>query len=94
MNAADFGNYNAGFTGSHAEIGSLFQYIGAGAVESKKNHEYIKLLNPITYMYPPFGDKPRDYYWNRTGISDAKRETRNRPFRGNNISNSMHYRSW
>jgi RHS repeat-associated protein len=94
MNAADFGNYNAGFTGAHAEIGSFFQYVGAGIIEMHKNGETLKMLNPLTYTSSPFGDKQRDYNWNKTGIRDAKNETRGKPFRGNNISQSMHYRLW
>jgi RHS repeat-associated protein len=93
MNAADFGNFNAGFTGAHAEIGSLIQYLGAGFIEMKKNGEYLKMTDPLTYLHPPFGDKARDYNWNRTGIRDAKHEI-TKPFRGNNISQSMHYRLW
>ncbi|OQP38770.1 hypothetical protein A4H97_18810 [Niastella yeongjuensis] len=93
MNAADFGNYNAGFTGRHAEIGSLIQYEGAGLVEMIKNGQYLKMLFPGTYLWPPFGDKERDYNWNRTGIRDAKNSI-TQPFRGINISNSMHYRLW
>lgn len=93
MNAADFGNYNAGFTGTHAEIGSLLQYIGAGVVEMIKNGQYLKMVYPGTYLSPPFGDKQMDYNWNRTGIRDAKKDI-SKPFRGNNISNSMHYRLW
>ncbi len=95
MNAADFGNYNAGFTGTRAEIGSYIQYVGAGVVEIIKNGEWASLINPGTYILPPFGDRRRDYNWNKTGISEGIISKEGKGvFRGNNISNSMHYRIW
>lgn len=93
MNAADFGNYNAGYTGTHAEIGPYLQKVGAGVVEILKNGEYLKLFNPLNYFVKPFGDNSNDYKWNTQGMKDARKEI-TKPFRGNNISNGIHYRVW
>ena len=94
MNAADFGNYHAGFTGTHAAIGSYLQYVGAGIVEILKNKEFYKLLKTSTYNMPPFGDRQEDFKWNSRGMRDARKEVKGKPFRGNNISNSIKYKVW
>jgi len=71
MNAADFGNYHAGYTGSTAGISPMLQKIGAGYFEIKKNGNWWAHWNPATYLKPPYGDAPNDYKWNTQGMKDA-----------------------
>jgi RHS repeat-associated protein len=99
--AADFGNFHAGYTGSYAAIPPAMQYRGAGIVEIYKNAQkdrtnYFQFINPLTYMVAPYEDKRADYYYNKQGIEQARKELLNKlqKFRTNNVSNSMHYRLW
>jgi hypothetical protein len=39
-----------------------------------KNGEYGKLLNPSTYLSPPYGYNPIDYKWNTLGMTDAAKQ--------------------
>jgi len=100
MNAADVGNYHAGYTGSFAEIGSGLQKLGAGVVELLKNGDYGNLLNPATYLSAPYGDNPVDYTYNSLGIDQGKadlnnfKKTQNTPFVGSHISNAVLYGNW
>ena len=99
MTSADFGNYNAGYTGTHADIGTYMQKIGAGFAEILKNHTYYKFLSPFTYLSRPFGDARMDYKWNTQGMSDAqkaldKMPATQREFRGSHISNAIQYGNW
>ena len=70
-NAADVGNYHAGYTGTSAGINYEAQWVGAGVFEMLKNGEYGKLINPATYYSAPYGDNPVDYKWNTQGMTDA-----------------------
>lgn len=99
MNAADFGNYHAGFTGTRASIGEHLQKQGAGVVEILKNKTYSMFLNPKTYFTAPFGDNPNDYRWNTTGMKDANSVIKRMPYnkqylRGSHISKAIHYGNW
>ncbi len=70
-NAADVGNYHAGYTGTYCGINYEMQWMGAGIAEMLKNGEYGKMLNPATYYSAPYGDAPADYQWNTQGMTDA-----------------------
>ncbi len=72
MNAADFGNYHAGWTGTNAGINRYLQKVGAGAVEIWKAGSMLDLFNPYTYLKAPYGDSSTDYKWNRKGMKDAE----------------------
>ena len=76
FNAADVGNYNAGYTGSHVGLYPIIQKIGAGFVEQNKQGKKIDLR---LYTSPPYGDRQRDYYFNSQGMKDAQREINNEP---------------
>jgi hypothetical protein len=79
--AADFGNYNAGFTGIYANVPELLQFTLAGLGEVKKGHTGSDDFNnrsskvrmrEISTATAPYGDQYRDYMWNKTGMFDAK----------------------
>lgn len=72
LNAADIGNYHAGFTGINVGIPRYLQYVGAGFFELKKQGSNSR-FNPTTYLSAPFGDMARDYFFNRAGIVEAQR---------------------
>jgi RHS repeat-associated protein len=73
-NAADVGNFHAGYTGTYAGVGFDEQWAGAGLAEMLKNGEYGKAANPFTYMIAPHGDNPTDYIWNTLGMTTAASE--------------------
>ena len=70
-NAADVGNYHAGYTGTFAGIPFRLQFSGAGAAELLKNGQGSRLLTPNIWFESPYGDNPLDYKWNRLGMNDA-----------------------
>jgi hypothetical protein len=63
--AADIGNYHAGYTGTYAGVDYDAQWYGAGVAE---------MLNPLTYISPPYGDNPVDYKWSTLGMTDAAKQ--------------------
>ncbi len=80
-NAADFGNYNAGYTGIYAGVPRSVQYTLAGMGEMEKFHSgsddnrdnrgnFSRSIE-ITLGIPPYGDQDRDYYWNTKGMRAA-----------------------
>jgi len=83
LNAADIGNYNAGYTGkfTYGEKGmpNILLWYGAGAAETLKDFKDIKLmdfakqLKQMIYFQPPFGDEVDDFLWNTKGMYDAKK---------------------
>jgi len=79
LNAADVGNYNAGWTGTHTGIPMWLQKVGAGHVEQLKQDFHGTMWNPIQYTEKVlldkfWGDRPADYRWNVQGMSDAESE--------------------
>jgi len=80
MNAADFGNLNAGFTGNMAGIPEIAQKLGAGVVEKLKNGgkdfvSYLDLTNPTIMLNAPYGDRSTDYKYNTAGMNKATQES-------------------
>ena len=74
MNAADFGNYNAGYTGTHAGIPKGLQLIGAGVVEMLKNRDYKEMIIQSQQPRAPYGDRPMDYMMNNLWMGIAEQE--------------------
>ncbi|MBS1511067.1 MAG: hypothetical protein JST86_09510 [Bacteroidetes bacterium] len=79
--AADFGNYNAGYTGIYAGVPEGWQFFFAGMGEVMKNHDgsdnynnrsSAKRLEEIALKIAPYGDQWIDYIWNKKGMFDAK----------------------
>jgi len=73
--AAAFGNYDAGYTGIYAGVPALVQYkwAGMGEVWKMRSVEDVKRrLNEINNNKPPYGDQPRDFYWNTQGMNAAR----------------------
>jgi RHS repeat-associated protein len=80
-NAADFGNYHAGFTGIYAGVPEMTQFTAAGYGEVNKPHDgsddynnrsRAVRLKEITLKIAPYGDQWLDYMWNKRGMFDAK----------------------
>jgi RHS repeat-associated protein len=70
--AADFGNFNAGYTGIYATIPILRQYKWAGAGELLKGHpDAAKRFNQWYGNIAPYGDNQRDYDFNTFGMKAA-----------------------
>ncbi len=71
-NAADFGNFNAGYTGIYAKVPILRQYKWAGTGELLKGHpDAANRLDQWMQNRAPYGDNPRDYYFNTFGMQAA-----------------------
>jgi len=73
--AAAFGNYNAGYTGIYAGVPAKTQYWWAGMGEIAKFRsidDMKRRYNEIKNNKAPFGDQPRDYYWNTQGMQAAR----------------------
>jgi Bacterial toxin 44 len=70
-NAADFGNYNAGYTGSIAGISREAQYKWAGLGEVAKFDNVIGRLSQIIKGTPPYGDRITDYLMNTAGMNQG-----------------------
>src|SRR5690606_7880373 len=67
-NAADFGNFNAGYTGIYAKVPILHQYKWAGAGELLKGHPDLpNRLDQWMQNIAPYGDNIRDYQFNTGG---------------------------
>ena len=76
FNAADVGNYAAGYTGTHVGLYNIVQQLGAGYVERDKQGASF---DPSVYLHSPYGDRPTDYLWNTKGMNDAQNEINNEP---------------
>ncbi len=73
--AADFGNFNAGYTGIYAKVPILRQYKWAGAGELLKGHpDAANRLNQWMQNIAPYGDNLRDYHFNTFGMQSAFKE--------------------
>ena len=79
-NAADVGNYHAGYTGVKAGINWYFLCKGAGLAETVKSFRNGKIFDGLlransllTPLNLRSGDRKRDYYFNRMGMRDAKK---------------------
>jgi len=73
--AAAFGNFNAGYTGTYAGIPASTQYTWAGLGEVAKMRSLDDMERRLKEIYnnvPPFGDQLRDYYWNTRGMAAAR----------------------
>ncbi len=84
LNAADVGNYNAGYTGTYVGLWPIIQKIGAGHVEQFKQDFNGTMWNPIQYVQKVwldkyYGDMPTDYLFNCRGMNDAQKEIDNAP---------------
>jgi RHS repeat-associated protein len=80
-NAADFGNYHAGYTGIYAGVPEMTQFTAAGYGEVNKPHDgsddynnrsRAVRLKEIALKIAPYGDQWEDYMWNKKGMFDAK----------------------
>jgi len=90
MNAADIGNYHAGYTGRFTYYGTGMSYDllqwGAGAAETFKSVtegrfndagiQSIMLFGAggIVGPFKPYGDRPRDFQLNTQGMIDADKD--------------------
>ena len=76
FDAADVGNYHAGWTGTHMSILPYIQKVGAGTVEKLKQGFPAMAMpvffEPLILNSDTYGDVKADYYWNTKGISDAE----------------------
>ncbi len=84
FNAADVGNYNAGWTGTHTGVPMWLQKVGAGHVEQLKQDFNGTMWDPVQYIEncwldKYWGDRPADYYWNEKGMKDAKKDMEANP---------------
>ena len=70
-NAADFGNFHAGYTGTYANVSKIAQYRLAGLGEVAKFHDVFERLFQLNYNIPPYGDQPIDFMWNTRGMNAA-----------------------
>ena len=77
VNAADIGNYHAGFTGIAAGMPQSAQYNWAGTGEIAKDLKKFALgsvfhrLKEMVWNISPNGDQPADFKWNTQGMVDA-----------------------
>ena len=74
--ASDFGNFKAGYTGTHTGIPTVLQWAGDGFFEKLKNisNGDWDNLTKNTMSAPFFGDKLPDWLYNTLGMSKAKSE--------------------
>jgi hypothetical protein len=73
--AAQFGNFNAGYTGTYAGIPAYRQYMYAGLGEIAKARSKEDMVNryvQIVLGIPPYGDEENDYEWNTRGMRAAR----------------------
>lgn len=72
-NAADVGNFHAGYTGTYANISYQIQRLFAGGGEKIKNATDRDGKNfwGNSIIVPPFGDRKPDYFWNKMGMVAA-----------------------
>jgi RHS repeat-associated protein len=74
--AAQFGNFNAGYTGTYAGVSARAQYIFAGLGEVAKHRSPEDMswrLMQIELGIAPYGDEQNDYEWNTRGMRAARR---------------------
>jgi RHS repeat-associated protein len=81
MNAADVGNYHAGYMGRRAGIHRYFLWKGAGFAETTKEwgegNKFVAVVRATALVNPfskPSGDRAGDYYWNTKGMNDSDRD--------------------
>lgn len=74
MNASDFGNFNAGYTGTHAGVNKSLQLVGAGGVEMLKHSDWLGMIKQSLSPSFRFGDQMRDAVFNMLGMSAADQE--------------------
>lgn len=75
FNAADVGNYNAGYTGTLVGVWKWAQKVGAGVVEQGKMGNWENFnpnMWPDVFADAPYGDRERDYQFNIRGMRDAQ----------------------
>jgi hypothetical protein len=75
--AAQFGNFNAGYTGTYAGVSSRNQYIFAGLGEIEKRRSAVDMTVrslQIALWVAPYGDEEIDYKWNTRGMQAARRK--------------------
>jgi len=73
FNAADIGNYHAGYMGTLMGVPAFAQKMGAGVVETLKNKNFLyTLFFTNDFLSAPYGDQKADYYWNTKGMGDAE----------------------
>ena len=73
--AAQFGNFDAGYTGTYAGVPSINQYIFAGLGEIAKRRspdDMAERMAQIVLGIPPYGDQENDYRWNTKGMRAAR----------------------
>jgi hypothetical protein len=72
-NAADVGNFHAGYTGTYANISVTSQRLFAGVGEKLKNASKGDGKNfwGNSWLSPPFMDRKPDYFWNKMGMVAA-----------------------
>ena len=77
-NAADVGNFHAGYTGIKSEIPPYMLFKGAGAAETVKSFKNVKLFDGFVRLnafLAPFniksGDRRQDYNFNLMGMQCA-----------------------
>jgi RHS repeat-associated protein len=85
-NSADFGNFNAGYTGNWTYYGNgispVLQVYGAGLVETLKDLSHGELMNVMNQSdqmgtgIPPYGDEFDDFLWNTYGMFYSDSEGR------------------
>jgi RHS repeat-associated protein len=74
FNAADAGNYHAGYTGVAAGVSQRAQYTWAGLGEVAKFHsDDVKRMKEIIFNISPNGDQKVDFKWNTQGMVDGVR---------------------
>ena len=69
-NAADVGNFHAGYMGMYANISVAVQRMFAGGGEKAKNAVDRDGNNfwGNSVLVPPFADRKPDYFWNKMGM--------------------------
>jgi RHS repeat-associated protein len=74
--AAAFGNYHAGYTGTHAGVSKRIQYMWAGLGEAAKGPigRTLSRLSENLSGTSPYGDNFADFYWNSMGMNAANNE--------------------
>ena len=73
--AAQFGNFNAGYTGTYAVVPAMTQYKYAGMGEIAKHRsadDMVERWMQIFLGIAPYGDEENDYEWNTRGMKAAR----------------------